>query len=71
MAKEVSAELVRRQAEELQGLTLEEGRDSELAVEVSVLNDALHEASWALEDDDEPGSFMRALLAGMRRPEET
>ena len=69
MAKPVSAELIRRQAEELQRFTLAEGRDAELAAEVAGLNDTLHEAAWAVEDDDEPGHFQRALLAGMRRRE--
>lgn len=67
MTKPVSAELMRRQAEELQRFALEEGRDAELAAEVAVFNDALHEEVWALEDDDEPGNFPRALIAGMRR----
>ena len=70
MTKEVSAELMRRQAEELQGFTLEDGRDGELAAEVAVFVETVHEAAFALDDDDEPGNFPRALIAGMRRAEE-
>jgi hypothetical protein len=70
MAKQVSAELMRRQAEELQGFTLEEGRDEELAAEVAVFVETVHEAAFGLEEDDEPGNFPRALIAGMRQAEE-
>ena len=71
MTKPVSAELIRRQAEELQRVALADGRDEELAAEVAVLNDVLHEAAWEVEDDDEPAHFLRALLAGMRPAEGT
>jgi len=70
MTNTVSAELIRRQAEELQRITLEDGRDEELAAEVAVFVETLHAASWEVEDDDEPGHFQRVLLAGMRRREE-
>jgi hypothetical protein len=71
MAKPISAELIRLQAAEMQRVTLEEGRDEELAAEVTGLNDVLHEAAWDVEDDDEPAHFLRALLAGMRPAEGT
>jgi len=69
MTKEVSAELIRRQAEELQGFKLEEGRDAELAAEVAVFVTTVQDAAFGLEEDDEPGNFPRALIAGMRRAE--
>jgi len=70
MGKPLSAELMRRQAEELQRFVLDEGRDKELAAEVAVFSDTVHEAAWVLEDDDQPGTFLRVLVAGMRRTEE-
>jgi hypothetical protein len=67
MAAPVTAELIRRQAEELQRFRHAEGRAEELAAEVTALNDAAHDAAWELGDEDEPGNFPRALLGGMRK----
>jgi hypothetical protein len=67
MAKPVSPELIQLQAEELQRMTHAAGRAKELAVEVSVFSDAVHDIAWETEETDEPGSFLRHLLAGRRR----
>jgi hypothetical protein len=69
MGKPVSVELIRRQVSELHRFEHPEGRDAELAAELGVLNDAVHDAACDLEDEDEPGSFLRSLAAGARKPE--
>jgi hypothetical protein len=68
MTKRVSAELIRRQAEELQRFSVPEGRAETLAGEVEALNSAVFEAALELDFDDEPAAFPRALRAA--RPEE-
>jgi hypothetical protein len=67
MDKPVTAELIRRQAEELQRLRLAAGRDVELAAEMTVISDGAHDAAWELGDEDEPSHFARVLIAGMRQ----
>jgi hypothetical protein len=67
MDKPVTAELIRRQAEELQRLRHAEGRDAELAAEVTAINNSAHDAAWELGDEDEPSHFARVLTAGMRQ----
>jgi hypothetical protein len=70
MGKPVSIELIRRQASELHHFEHAEGRDAELAAEVTVLSDAVHDADCDMEDEDEPGSFLRCLMSGMRTAED-
>ena len=67
MSKSVTAELIRLQADELQRMKHADGREEALAAEVSVFNDAAHDVAWDMEETDEPGSFLRHLLAGRRR----
>jgi hypothetical protein len=67
MDKPVTAELIRRQAEELQRLRHAEGRDVELAAEVTAISEGAHDAAWELGDEDEPGLFSRVLIAGIRQ----
>jgi len=69
MRKPVSVELIRRQASELHRFEHAAGRDAELACEVGAINDAVHVAASDLEEGDEPGAFLRSLLAGMRKTE--
>ncbi len=70
MGKPVSVELIRRQVSELHHFQHPEGRDAELAAEIGVLSDAVHDAACDLEDEDEPGTFPRSLIAGMRKAED-
>lgn len=65
-SKTVSAELIRRQAEEIQGLAVEDDRAAELAAEVTRLSRAVREAAAVLEFDDEPLGFAARMreLAG-------
>lgn len=67
MSKLVTAELIRLQAEELQRMKHADDREDALAAEVSVFNDTAHAVAWETEETDEPGSFLRHLLAGRRR----
>ena len=69
MGKPVSVELIRRQVSELHRFEHAAGRDAELAREVSAINDAVHVAASELEEGDEPGTFLRSLIAGMRKPD--
>lgn len=62
----VSDELIKRQAEELQGIKLTAGRCAELAVEVGNYNGRVREAASELEFDNEPAEFAR-LLRELRR----
>ena len=64
--KQVSAELIRRQGEELQGLSHDEARARELAAELERINRRVRESAERLEFDDEPLAYQARLheLAG-------
>ena len=64
--KSVSAELIRRQAEELLELDYSEGRRAELATEVETINESVADVA-ALEFDDEPLAFAAFLRELARR----
>lgn len=61
MIKKVSPELIRRQAEELHGFSVDDLRASELAKEVETINSAAFDAAQDLDFDDEPATFARLL----------
>lgn len=61
----IDAELIQRQAAELQRLQLEPARATELAEEVRVLVDNAMSASMEASFDDDPDSFLY-LLAALR-----
>ncbi len=64
--KSVSAELIRRQAEELLELDYSEGRCAELATEVETINARVADVA-AMEFDDEPLAFAALLRELARR----
>ena len=66
MTERVSSELIRRQASELQRVSVSDERASELAVELESLNSAVFEAALDLEFDDEPAGFARLLRSAGR-----
>jgi len=68
MARPVTPDLIRLQATELQRMTHADGREEDLAAEVTIFNDAAHDVAWDMDDADEPASFPRHLIAGRRRP---
>ena len=59
--KSVSADLIRRQGEEMLGLGRSEPRSQELAGEVERLNLAVAEAAEDIEFDDEPLRYAARL----------
>jgi len=68
MSDKVSAELIRRQAVELQGMDLTEARCAELATEVGGYNLRVSDAARDLEFDNEPAEFAKLLRALRRDP---
>jgi hypothetical protein len=61
MTETVTPILILRQAAELQGLDITDERADVLAPEVQAINEAVSEAAFDLEFDDEPVGFFRAL----------
>lgn len=61
MTETVTPKLILRQAAELQDLDITDERADVLAPEVQAINEAVSEAAFDLEFDDEPVGFFRAL----------
>jgi hypothetical protein len=61
MTETVTPILILRQAAELQDLDITDERADVLAPEVQAINEAVSEAAFDLEFDDEPVGFFRAL----------
>ncbi|MCC7426528.1 MAG: hypothetical protein IT557_06470 [Alphaproteobacteria bacterium] len=64
MAKKITPELIKEQAEALHGIRLTPQRSTELAQEVEKINSGVRGvAEGILTFDDEPGAFARFLSA--------
>ena len=68
MSRDVSTDLIDRQARELQDITLTPERTAELAVEVGRYNHEVAQAAQALDFDEEPADFARTLRDLRREP---
>lgn len=65
----IAPELIRAQALELRGATLEERRAQEIAADVGRLNEAALAARSRLDFNDEPARFAALLHAAAQPPE--
>jgi len=66
----VSAQLIRTQGRELQGISIDDRRCEELALEVDKYNRAVADAASDLEFEDEPARFTTVLSALRQGPPE-
>jgi hypothetical protein len=63
----VTGELIRLQGAQLQARTIEPDRATDLAVELTAMNEAVSEAARGLDFDDQPADFQRVLLRNSRK----